>query len=613
MMSRVLFAALLLAAGTGCAFAGDTLVSAAPLVDLVTPWITAAASGAVLAFLTWLAGALRTRFGIDLDQRHRDALHLALTTGVTSGLRRRHRRAVDDHPGSRRARTRPAHRRSPHSHVQGTMIMWGWLKGWFREADADADPAGADPAGATVTDDDSGWRPLSSTKRDLNPVTQRRMQELAHHAWEQHRLANRLVELPLAFILGDGVSVTCDNEQAQSWLKEWWCDPINRFDLNLEKRVRELALFGEQVIVVFTTAAGLVRHGAIDPTRISRVVIDPDNAALPIGVEVGCEGADLKTYRVILEGRDDDILTPAAIALRAAMTAGDCHFWRVNDLLTGTRGRSDLLSAIDIADAYTQLIFGEVERAAALRTAIWDVTVTGATPEQIAERAASIAPPRPMSVRVHNEAEKWESISPKLEAADASETLRVVRNEVLGGGTIPEHWYGGGGDVNRATAAEMDEPTYKIFRRRQLLWQAIIEAEARHAIRQRLRATGQDASVLPDDMMPRAEFPEMQSVDVSRYAQALAQVVAAAASAVDRGLLSEETAVQLIASIAGKLGVEIDAGAELEAARVARDKRQADDVFRPPPAAAADPADDLPPESPMPADGAAGTAVPRAD
>ncbi len=67
------------------------------------------------------------------------------------------------------------------------------------------------------------------------------MQELAHHAWEQHRLANRLIELPLAFILGDGVEVRCDNEEAQTcWTSG--ARSHQRLDLNLEKRVRELAL-----------------------------------------------------------------------------------------------------------------------------------------------------------------------------------------------------------------------------------------------------------------------------------------------------------------------------------------------------------------------------------
>ena len=460
-------------------------------------------------------------------------------------------------------------------------MMFRWLAALVARSPGVTSPA---PTGKFVEarDDEAGWRPVSKSKRDLSPITQRRMQDLAHHAWEQHRVANRLIELPIAFLLGDGVTVTAEDEEAKAWLEAWWTDPINRFDLTIEKRVRELAIFGEQVIVVFVGADGHVRHGAIDPCQIDDVIVDPDNAALPIGVVIAADGGTKRTYRVILDGADDDLLMDGAIALRKTFSAGDCHFWRVNELLSGKRGRSDLLSAIDIADAYTQLIFGEVERAAALRMAMWDVTLTGATPEMVAQRAAEIAPPTPLSVRVHNEAETWQSVSAKLEAGDASETLRTIRNEVLGGATIPEHWYGGGGDVNRATAAEMDEPTYKVFRRRQLLWQAILEAEARHVIRSRWTATGRAGA--PDaSTRPIVTFPSMQSVDVSRYAQALGQVVAAVAAAVDRELMIAETAIAIIAGIAAKLGVEIDPDEELRKAIRAGDAKRAGDVFAPPP------------------------------
>lgn len=468
------------------------------------------------------------------------------------------------------------------------------------------EPAGAvRPAGTTVReaagdrDEDHGWRPISQVaNRDLTPATQSRMREMAVYSWEQHRISNRLIELPIAFILGDGVTIECDDPDAQAWLDAWWSDPITRMDLNIEKRMRELALFGEQVIIAFVRDVdGHVRHGALDPTMIGQVVLDPDNAALPIGIEVSAAGG-ARTYRIILDGDDAELLRPAAIALREQMTAGDCHFWRINDLLSGTRGRSDLLSAVDFADAYSELVFGEVERAAALRTLLYDVKLVGATEEQVQAKAASITPPQPGSIRVHNEAEEWNIITPKLDSADAAGTLRSVRNEVLGGGTIPEHWYGGGGDVNRATAAEMDEPTYRVFRRRQVLWMSILEAEARHVIRCRLRAMGRDMTVLAEDpdFRPRVVFPEMQSLDVARYAQALAQAVAAVVAAVSAGLLSAETAVRIIASIAENFGVEIDPAEELKKAMAAREKEREADAFRmpadPAPAdPAADPAD----------------------
>jgi len=149
----------------------------------------------------------------------------------------------------------------------------------------------------------------------------------------------------------------------------------------------------------------------------------------------------------------------------------------------------------------------------------------------------------------------------------------------LGGSTLPEHWYGGGADVNRATAAEMGDPTFKILSCRQTLWGHILAEVCQYAVNSRL-AVGLGAMPDPEDVPEEyrvgVSWPEMVASDTSKYAAALLQVVSAAAQGVERGLISQATAVALIAAIAGRLGVEIDADAELadaleEAARVAEE------------------------------------------
>ena len=52
-------------------------------------------------------------------------------------------------------------------------------------------------AGLTL-EEGPGWRPLTGDgRRDLGPLSQRRMQELAVHQWERNRLANRNTMLTL--------------------------------------------------------------------------------------------------------------------------------------------------------------------------------------------------------------------------------------------------------------------------------------------------------------------------------------------------------------------------------------------------------------------------------
>jgi hypothetical protein len=188
---------------------------------------------------------------------------------------------------------------------------------------------------------------------------------------------------------------------------------------------------------------------------------------------------------------------------------------------------------------------------------------------------------------VHNDAEEWDAVAPDLKAADATELMRLFRNHILGDGTIPEHWYGGATDVNRATGDSMGDPTIKILTRWQRYWMVVLVTVASFVVCRLLdpAGAGDPREFLADpDFRPRAVFPELTSKDTARFATALTQVVSAASVAVTSGLLSEETALTLIALVAGQLGVEIDPKAELAAARAEADQRRQQDVFTAPPA-----------------------------
>jgi hypothetical protein len=228
-------------------------------------------------------------------------------------------------------------------------------------------------------------------------------------------------------------------------------------------------------------------------------------------------------------------------------------------------------------------LFGELDRASFMRAFLWDVTLTGATPEEVAKRSKEIYPPAPGSVRVHNDAEIWAAVTPSLNAQDSSENARLFRNHVLGGATVPEHWYGGGGDVNRSTGESMGEPTFKVLSMRQRVIKHILESIGRYVLRQKAMAYGEGD---PDFAAPAwsvtAIFPEMVAKDTAKYAAALQQVVMAAAAAVERHLMTAQTAVRLIGLVAGRLGVEIDAAAELRAAREEQSAQAEADVFTEP-------------------------------
>ena len=468
-----------------------------------------------------------------------------------------------------------------------------WLRSLFREAvqeevrevvQEETKLREAAPSiGVTIDADEDNWRPLTGdTKRDLSPVSQQRMRDMALYLWESNLLANRLIELPLAYILAEGVSLRCKNEDNQKTLTRFWKDPINQMDIKLVKKVRELAIYGEQCYPTFVNEhSGHVRLGYLDPALIETVVIDPDNPEQPIGIVTTKDRKGVaRRYRVIVNGPDDELFTKRTQEIRASFDDGEAFYFTINDLSNGRRGRSDLLAQIDWLDGYDQFLFGELDRSSFLRAFLWDVTLKGATPEEVKKRASEITAPNPASVRVHNDGEEWNAVSPNLGAADSEGTARLFRNHVLGGSTVPEHWFGGGGDVNRATAGEMGDPTFKMFSMRQKFLKYVLETIGFYVLRQHELATDQgEPDPEDDDFAVEAEFPELTSRDTAKYAQALPQVISAAAVAVTNKFISIKTAIRLINSIAERLGVEIDAETELNSALDEADKKSEKDAF----------------------------------
>lgn len=474
--------------------------------------------------------------------------------------------------------------------------IWQRVSSWGKSSE-EVTPVDATPTtmresfGVNIDDDEDQWRPLTGdTKRDLSPVTQSRMREMAVYLWESNTLANRLVELPIAYLLAEGVRLHVDDDDNQKVLDSFWCDPINQMDLKLPKKMRELSLYGEQCYPAFTNDhSGAVRLGYLDPALIATVVIDPDNPEQPIGI-VTCKDRKgvARRYRVIVNG-PEEVFTQRTQEIRQSFGDGDCFYFTINDLSNGRRGRSDLLAQADWLDGYDEFLFGELDRIRFLRAFMWDVTLKNATPEEVKTRAREITVPGPNSVRVHNDSEEWKAETPSLQASDNSETARLFRNHILGGRTIPEHWYGGGGDVNRAVGAEMGEPTFKTFSMRQREAKHILESIGRYVLRQKAMAGGSGAEpdLADEKFKVEAIFPEMTARDTSKYAAALQQVAVAAGMLLDKKLITKETALKVINSIAGRLGIEIDAEDELAAAAEEAGKEAETDVFTTPPDPAA--------------------------
>ena len=134
----------------------------------------------------------------------------------------------------------------------------------------------------------------------------------------------------------------------------------------------------------------------------------------------------------------------------------------------------------------------------------------------------------------------------------------------------------------------MGEPTFKIYTGRQNFLKLALEEIGRFVLWKAAEANGKKPDWAEDKWQVTAVFPELVNRDVTKFAAAMVSVVTAVVQMIDAGLLTEETALKLVADVAQRFGQDFDAKTELEAARkeaaARKAKAAASDVFRNEPA-----------------------------
>ncbi len=430
------------------------------------------------------------------------------------------------------------------------------------------------PVGGQVDSDDYLYRSLTGTNRDLTPVTQDRMINVAAYLYDTNLMAGRMIEIVRDYVIGDGIKYKCDNEDVKKVLDNFWEDPINNWDLFQDSAIIELCIYGEQCWPAFVDEnTGMVRLGYVDPGNIQRVITDPGNCKQPIGVRLKRRGGKAgKKLKVIIHhrggtlGKDEELLSKDAIILRDTFTDGECFLFQINKLTNATRGRSDLLRPADWLDGYDQMLFNVMERPAILNNFVWDVLLEGFSDEQIKAWLKTQKTPKPGSIRAHNEKVKWEAVTPSLKGKDSGEAAKTIKDHILGGKGFPAHWFASGGDVNRATAAEMGDPTYKMLNRRRSYFKAILTNVFTFVIQKAIKH--QTLKVKEEEAYSfQITMPEFVPKDVTEYATAIQQIVSALSIAESNGWLTRETIINILAIGINQIGYEIDVNNEIDKAR----------------------------------------------
>jgi hypothetical protein len=83
------------------------------------------------------------------------------------------------------------------------------------------------------------------SQRDLYIFTQKRMQDIAFYLYDANPMAKRIVEIMRDFVIGDGFTYTAHDKDVLEVIDDFWNDPDNDLDNQLDVNVLELSIFGE--------------------------------------------------------------------------------------------------------------------------------------------------------------------------------------------------------------------------------------------------------------------------------------------------------------------------------------------------------------------------------
>jgi len=423
-------------------------------------------------------------------------------------------------------------------------------------------------AASAGSDPDMEWRRLSGNSNRLLPIAAwARQVEVCYWLWKTNPLGNWLIELMTALITGNGYTVTSKNENLLAFIKKFWGDPINDLDVKIENKVRELSIFGVQCWPIFKgEQTGRIRMGMIDPAQIRNIYSDPENAELLIGVQISNFHTGEPRYLKTIIGKEaETVLSASGQQMRDGYLDGECFLEAINRVSNDPFGTSDIFIIADWLDEYEELLYDYSGKVRKQNAFVWDVKLDGANEEACEAYAQKFPSQSDGSVRVHNEKVTWDAIAPKLSALEMEKAVKELRNHILGCKNIPEHWYGGGGQVNRATAGESNDPIQAFVGKRQQTVKQILCRMIDYAIQSALDV-GYPLDVPKDELGAyEIQVPEATNKDVSKVGAAVQQLVAAMTMAASQGWLDQETGVRLFAFIVQMIGFAIDEEAVLEA------------------------------------------------
>lgn len=422
---------------------------------------------------------------------------------------------------------------------------------------------------ANGNEEDYFWRRLSDNwyQKDVIPSTYLEIHNQCYEAYNANPLAFAVVEITTSFVIGKGIKVAARTKKIQGIIDAFWNDPDNRMESRIYDICRELSLYGEIFVRFFINHFdGSVKVRMIDPSIIDEIITDPDDIETqlkyhqrPIGPSPTQNPDTISIVNPdVFKSQNPHDPTMAGQWFEAGTEV--VHF-AVNKVSNAKRGKSDLATLLPWLRRYKDWLTDRVRINKYKGAFLYDVTLTGADAKTIASKKMQYShPPEPGSVIIHNEAEQWSAVQPKINANDSAADGLAIKLMVAVGAQLPMHYLSDGDNNNRATATAMGLPTFLKFKLRQSMVKNIIRTILDRVLKEAQRV-GRLSNNVDISKAYELIFPEFDHEDNQELGTGIFQLMQGLSIAQQAGWLSDETAMQMLFKFAD---LEVDINDELE-------------------------------------------------
>lgn len=271
----------------------------------------------------------------------------------------------------------------------------------------------------------------------------------ALRAWRVNPMARRMVRLMRSFLIGKGLTIKSDDKQVETFLQEWWNDPLNKFKKNVKRWIDENTRTGNLFFLFTVQADGMTTVRAVPAEQIEEIECKENDVEQELKYTKDPAGQEFwKAYDPAKEYKAGDTFM--------------LHF-AVNQPVGSPWGEGDLPPILVWLGRFSTWLEDRV-RLNHFRS-VFMYIVQGVykseAEKQTRQKQLNANPPKAGTVLVTDPNERWGIMSANLDSFDASVDGMAVKKMFAGGFGYPLHWLAEPEDGNRSTADAAGTPTFR--------------------------------------------------------------------------------------------------------------------------------------------------------